>query len=346
MTPRSPNEKIDPAAVILHDRTTVVDGLNTSPVTREQYERFRAGGVSAVNLTAAHVDQDLSDTVADLARVVAAVTALGDCYLLVTGLSDIHTAKASGRVGITLGLQNARPVHDRIEHVWALHALGVRVMQLTYNERNFIGDGCTEAADAGLSKFGVQVIRAMNQVGMLVDLSHCGVRTTREAIDASERSVAVTHANPWGVVQNPRNKPDDVLRALAARGGVLGVCPWSPMNAVPGGGRPTLDHLVTAIDYAVDLMGIDHVGIGTDHSANSATKEEWERMFGRPGMYPEVTGSLGAWFGFETRFVDGMHSTELLPRLTEALLRKGYAEAHVQQILGGNLIRLFSQVWR
>jgi len=118
------------------------------------------------------------------------------------------------------------------------------------------------------------------------------------------------------------------------------------MNAAPGEGRPTLDRLVAAVEYAVNLMGIDHVGIGTDHSANSATKEEWETMFGRPGRYPEVTGNLGAWFGFETRYVDGLHSIELLPRLTDALLRKGYAEAHLEQILGGNVIRLFSEAWR
>ncbi|HXX39309.1 MAG TPA: membrane dipeptidase [bacterium] len=323
----------------------VIDGLNTSPVTWEQYKRFRAGGVTAVNLTASPVDLDLDRTLSDLARIVGQVAALQDCYLLVTDVRDIHAAKASGRVGVILGLQNAKPLDDRLERVWVLHALGVRIMQLTYNERNCIGDGCTEPTDAGLSRFGVAVVREMNRIGMLVDLSHCGVRTTRDAIDVSEQPVAITHANPSAIVPNPRNKPDDVLCALAQRGGMLGLCPWSPINAAPEGGRPTLDDWLSMIDYAVDLMGVDHVGIGTDHSADSATKEEWERLFGRSGRYPEVTGHLGSWFGFETRFVDGFQSIDRLGRVPEELLRRGYAEADVRGILGENFLRLFSSVW-
>jgi membrane dipeptidase len=120
------------------------------------------------------------------------------------------------------------------------------------------------------------------------------------------------------------------------------------MNAAPGAGRPILRDLAGMIDYAVDVMGIDHVGIGTDQSADSATREEWEAMFGgpgRPSRYPEITGHLGAWFGFDTRFVEGFDSIDCFPRLTDALLAKGYADADVRKILGENFLRLFANVW-
>ena len=346
MNAPGPGNTASEAARRLHFGSLVVDGLSTSPITREQYARFRGGGVAAANLTAASIDHDLPDALVDIERVVSAVRALPDCYLLVTRIGDIDAARASDRIGIILGLQNGRPLQERLEHVWTLHELGVRVVQLTYNERNRLGDGCTEPEDAGLTSLGRQTIGAMNRQGILIDLSHCGHRTTRDAIDASEHPVAITHANPWGLVHNPRNKPDDVLRALASRGGVIGICPWSPMNAVPGEGRPTLQNLVAAVDYTTDLIGVEHVGIGTDHSANSATREEWETMFGRPGRYPTVTGHLGDWFGFDTRFVNGLQSTDRLPLFTDALLNRGYSGTDVQMILGGNFLRLLSAVWR
>jgi membrane dipeptidase len=327
-------------------RYPTVDALITSLLTREQFERFRAGGVTAVNYTSAYFMHDFEPALADLAALHEHLRALSDCYRVVRTVDDIASAKREGRVGVILGLQNGKPIRDRVENVRLLHALGVRIIQLTYNERNFIGDGCTEPGNAGVSEVGKAIIKEMNRVGILIDLSHCGARTTREALDVSEAPVAITHANPIVLNPNPRNKPDETLKALAVRGGVLGCCVWSPLAAIPGKGRPTTRTFADMIDYAVNLMGIDHVGFGTDHGEGVYTREEWERKWGPQGLYPQVTGNVGPWFGFETRYADGLHSAALLGNLAEELSRRGYKDEDVAKVMGGNFLRLFSTVWR
>lgn len=331
----------------VHENAIIVDGLVYSVrlFTKEQLERFHAGSVTAVNWTAVRFNHDLPAAMLDLAGALQRLTDMSDSYTTIRSVDDIRLTKRNGKVGIILGLQNAQPLQDRIEFVRLFHALGVRIIQLTYNERNLVGDGCLEPADAGLSRFGHEVVRTMNRVGILVDLSHCGLRTTREAIDLSERPVAITHANPSAVVPNPRNKPDEILRALAARGGVAGMCAWSPMAARPHRGRPTLEEFLDILEYAVGLIGIDHVGIGTDLGESTKTREEWDQTWGPQGLYPEVTGALGSWYGFHAQHVEGLDSTASMMNLTEGLLRRGYGDADVRKILGGNFLRLFGEVW-
>lgn len=331
-------------AIGLHRRAVVVDGAMTSPPTAEQAERMRRGGVTAANYT--RVFYNLRDGLTEIVRIRQQVEGQAETYCIATSAEEIAAAQASGKIAYILGLQNASPIEDRLEYVRVFHALGVRIIQLTYNERNLIGDGCVEPADAGLSRFGRQVVREMNRIGMLIDLSHCGYRTTREAIDHSEKPVAITHANPLRVSPNPRNKPDDILRALAERGGVVGVCTWSPFCHRNKEGRPRLNDLLDIIDYTVDLVGIDCVGVGTDHGEGARPPEEWEKLWGRRGgRYPEVTGGLGEWFGFETRYVEGFSSAAHWPNLTAGLVNRGYSEGDILKILGGNFLRLFRQVW-
>ena len=332
-------------AAALHRRAIVIDALTTSRLTPEQAERMRLGGVTATNHTAAYFSHDFEDAVADIVSVRRLLEARPDDYLLVEAADDIETAKAEGKAAIVLGLQNARPVGDRLEFASVLHALGIRIIQLTYNERNLVADGCTEPGDAGLSRFGRDLIEELNRLGVLIDLSHCGYRTTREAIAASGRPVAITHANPLALSSSPRNKPDDILNALAERGGVLGLCAWSPLAHRGSGRRPRLADLLDMIDYAVDLIGADHVGVGTDHGEGVYTRAEWERKWGRTGLYPEVTGALGDWYGFDARYVEGLHSAALFPNLTDGLLGRGYADADVLKIVGGNFLRLFRDTW-
>ncbi|MBI4277317.1 MAG: membrane dipeptidase [Armatimonadetes bacterium] len=333
-------------APALHAQSVVIDGLITSHLTQEQFERFRAWGVTAANWTAVYFAHDLDDALVDLATALDHLAGMTEYYTSVRSVADIHQAKREGKVGVILGLQNGRPIGDRLEYVRILHALGVRIIQLTYNERNFIGDGCTEPGDAGLSRFGRDAVRAMNRVGILVDLSHCGLRTTREVIEWSEKPVAITHANPSTLIRSPRNKPPEIFKALAERGGVAGMCAWSPLAAHPASERPTLEKFLDIIDYTVNLIGVDHVGFGTDHGEGVYTRDVWERKWGPQGLYPEVTGIVGPWFGFETRYVDGIHSAALLGNLTEGLLRRGYSDEDAQKIIGGNFLRLLGEVWQ
>ena len=204
-------------------------------------------------------------------------------------------------------------------------------------------DGCVESPDGGLSRYGRQVVGAMNRLGLLIDLSHCGDRTTREAILASEAPVAITHANARAVCDSRRNKSDETLRALAERGGVIGATWWSPMNANDLGRRPTVDDFFRHVEHLIDVCGLDHVGSGSD-MGEGQDRAVWDAAFARGGKFPEITGHL-AWFSYGTRMVEGLDSTTRFGRLTEELVRRGYPEDAIGKLLGGNFLRLFGRVW-
>jgi len=220
----------------------------------------------------------------------------------------------------------------------------VRTIQLTYNTRNLLGDGVDEASDAGLSKLGRALVREMNEVGILVDLSHVGRRTSLDAIEASAQPCVFTHSNPRALVDVPRNITDEQIRAVARRGGVVG-CSCFPPLVWRGEGPPTLDDFVDAIDYVAQLVGVDHVAIGSDSEATT-------------GAYPpELRASLRRQFagttgGFHSRFPLGQPVVGLedglgdWPKITRRLLERGYEPADVRKIIGGNLMRVFEQVWR
>ncbi len=341
----SVRSQVSERAAALHQSAMVIDALTTSLLTPDQAERMRAGGVSATNYTSAYFSHHFADAVVDIAAVRRAVLSNPEDYRLVLTAHDLDEAKAAGKPAVILGLQNALPIEDRLEFADVLYELGIRIIQLTYNERNLIGDGCTEPGNAGLSRFGREVIGRLNQLGILIDLSHCGYRTTMETIQASERPVAITHSNPLALSPSPRNKPDEILKALAERGGVVGVCVWSPMAHRGLGRRPSLEDVIDMIEYIVDLIGIDHVGIGTDHGEGVYKAEEWEAKWGAAGLYPEVTSGLGSWYGFNARYAEGLHSAALFPNLTDGLLARGYADADVLKILGGNFYQLLLDTW-
>jgi len=338
-----PSEKV----LALHRQAIVVDGLSVPHLTEDQASRMREGGVTAIGYTASPenvYDPDLASALAEIARVRQLIEGQPHNYRIATSVADIEAAKADGHIAIILGLQNASPIGDQVELLSVLYFLGVRIVQLTYNTRNLIGDGCAEPANAGLSQFGQRVIKEMNRLGMLIDLSHCGYRTTREAIEASELPVAFTHSNPSGMSPNPRNKPDDLLRALAERDGVVGMCAYGKFAHRDKGRRPRLTDFLDILDYTVDLIGVDHVGIGLDEGENWQ-REFWEsELVEMTKLYPEVIDPRD-WFGFDTRYVEGLSSAAHFPNLTAGLLDRGYSSHDVLKILGGNWLRLYRQAW-
>src|SRR3990172_631336 len=296
-------------AEALHRESVVIDG--TSFFCRDA-ERLLAAGVTAINTTTPWPDDDLE----------TAAWRIEEYYALVRrepGLAIVA----------------------RVETLWRL---GVRTIQLTYNTRNFVGDGVFEDTDAGLSKFGRQVVREMNRVGILVDLSHVGQRTSLEAIEVSEKPCVFTHSNPHALVPVPRNITDEQIKAVAAKGGVVG-CSSFPALVWRGETPPTLDEFVACIDYVVNLVGPDHVAIGTDSEASK-------------GAYPpELRASLrraysGTTGTFHQRFPQGLPLVGLeeglgdWPNITRCLLERGYRPDDVRKIIGGNFFRVMSEVWR
>src|SRR5690349_12151093 len=217
-TPRNEGKPMDRS---LHDRLTAIDGLQYSNWDRALFEELKAGGLSAVHATLAYWE-DTRATLRLIGDWHRRFERHGDLILQGRSADDVVAAKASGRIAIFFGFQNCSPIEEDLGLVQIFHELGVRFMQLTYNNQSVLGGGCYEKEDSGLTRFGREVIAEMNRVGMVVDLSHSGERTTLEAIAASTRPVVISHANPTFLHENVRNKSGRVLRALAESGGMLG----------------------------------------------------------------------------------------------------------------------------
>lgn len=306
------------------------------------------GNVAAINITVADVTGDFETCCDNLATWSARLATPDSPWHVVLETADIAKAKAAGRVGLIMGFQNTRPVADKLERLALFRRLGVRVMQLTYNERNFIGSGCLEPVDDGLSAFGKRVVAEMNRLGIAIDLSHVGERSCLDAIAASSKPVLVTHANAKAVSNAPRNKSDAVIKAAAASGGLMGTSVYGPMcwNGDPSR-RPNLSDYVRHLEHVVELVGIAHVSLGTDFpivSDLSKVSHIIERTMAR---YPGAVNKYAAAFGNDvrTRYLSDCSSPAELPNLTRALLSRGWREADIRALLGENLIRVLGRIW-
>ncbi len=255
----------------LHTQSLVIDGLIISKWDRGVFEDMRKGGLAAANCTVS-VWEGFKDTVANIAAMKRQIRDNADLLTLVRKTADIEAAKRANKTGIILGFQNAQAFEDNLGTIEAFWDMGVRVVQLCYNTQNLIGTGCYER-DGGLSGYGREVIAEMNRVGIMVDLSHVGARTSEEAILESKKAVCYSHCLPAGLKQHPRNKSDEQLQFIAAHGGFIGVTMFPPF--LKRGTDATVDDYVEAIGYVINLVGEDCVGFGTDftqgYGKNSST---------------------------------------------------------------------------
>jgi len=258
-----------------------------------------------------------------------------DLLMSVTQVSHITDAKKSRKLGIILGFQSTKPIQDRLDYIDIFYQLGIRVIQLTYQGRNLVGDGSGERTDSGISRFGVQAIERMNELGILIDLSHVGMRSTMEAIELSRKPCAFTHSNPRSLRESVRNKTDEQIRALARRGGVMGLVAFAPF--LPQREKSTLNDFIDMVDYVADLVGIEHVGLGLDFSPWERPSE-YEKM---ATSHPEIHGGLT----FATRYPKELSSPSFLPTLTQRLAERNYSCEDIKKVLGGNFLRLLSEVW-
>lgn len=336
--------QVSDSAKSLHFNSLVIDGLEAAPMNREHFTRLKRGGVDIVNHTCAKVTDDFSSAALNIHHLLKLIDDNLDEVLLVRATSDIYVAQEDNKIGLIAGFQNANPIMNKLEYVELLYKLGVRIIQLTYNERNLLGDGCIEAANGGLSRFGRSVIEEMNRIGVVVDVSHCGEQTTLDAIESSSSPVLISHANAKALCPSLRNKSDTVLEALAENGGVIGVAFWAPMTYKNPNNRPVLDDLLDHIDYLIEKMGVNHVGIGSD-LGEGESREYYESMFLRGGgLYPEITKDLGDWYNFDTRMVEELESAVAFPLVTDGLLKRGYSDTDIRKILGENILRVLKQV--
>jgi len=332
------------AALNLYASSIVVDCLNGSALTPGVIEHIRASGVTAMNLTAVQIGNDFAGALEDLRQVRATVEANADTLVLGLEPEDIRRAKASGRTAIVLGMQDAAPIERDLGRLDRLAEAGVRVIQLTHNRRNQLGTGCVEP-DEGLSAFGRAAVARMNSLGILVDLSHCGPRTTLDGIDVSTVPVACTHSNPQAVAPSLRNKTDETIRRLAEHDGLIGIAAWSPIVYRGDGRRPTLADVLDCFRHAIDLVGPGAVAIGSDICEEALpTRAAWAAIYGPQGSFPQVTGGLGDWYGYDTVNAEGLETLAGLPQLALGLAERAPDAAALRAILGENFLRLFERV--
>ena len=259
-----------------------------------------------------------------------------DNFTLVGTAADLDHAKAEGKAAIIMGLQNAEQF-EKPEDVQYFYRLGLRCAQLTYNSQNLIGSGSTDRIDGGVSDFGEEIIKAMNKVGMLVDTSHCGERTTLDAIALSPKPIAVTHSNCKALNPHPRNKSDEVIKNLAAKGGVMGIT--GVRMFIKATDPTTVSDMADHIDHVAKLVGVEHVGIGSDADLNG-----YDDM--PPDQYKQLKAGYKASYAFRDKIdIDGFdHPTKVFD-LTEELIRRGYSDANIKLVLGGNFRRLLGATW-
>ena len=259
-------------------------------------------------------------------------------FLRIDSAADLERVKASGRIGILLGIQNAEHFRTPTD-VDTFYAAGQRVAQLTYNARNLIGNGSTERRDEGLSDFGLAIVERMNKKGMAVDTSHCGDRTTLDAFEATRRPALITHSNCRALVPgHPRCKTDEAIRKMAAKGGVMGIT--GVRMFVRGEEPTTIEHFVDHIDHVAKLTSIEHVGIGSDID-----------LYGYDAMKPEenkrLRDSYKGTYGFREKIdIDGINHPQRMFDVAEALIRRKYSDRNIELVLGGNFARVLAEIWK
>ena len=347
----------DPAAVHSsawpgYERAVAIDCLaspgpfNTpdataNPLSAEMVANARASGITAVNLTVSSAP-NVADTFRDVGYWERELQAHPDVLVKIYSVADLRRAKETRRLGLIYGFQNASMLEGDASNLDVFQRFGVRIIQITYNDRNLLGDGCLEPANAGLSRHGRDVVARMNDLRMLVDLSHCGLQTTADGIATSSRPVAITHSGCRGVFDHPRSKTDDILRALANKGGVIGIYMMPFINAQ---GQPMAADLVKQIECAVKVCGEDHVGIGSDlsitpHVVNAEYEAKHRRFVEGRKAHGIATPREEDYM-----FVKDLNVPRRLEMIADHLQSRGHSAARIEKIIGANWLRLFGEVW-
>ncbi|HJU42926.1 MAG TPA: membrane dipeptidase [Vicinamibacterales bacterium] len=335
----------------LYERAIVIDALanpgsmNVSwpprgPLSQKQRDAIAASGITAINVT---VSADFEGSVRNIALWQGEADKYPNLLSIVRRHSDIAKAKKDKTLGLMLGFQNTDMIDRDISRLDLFYRLGIRIIQLTYNDRNLVGDGCLEPGNAGLSAFGRQVVERMNELGIAVDLSHCGTQTTADGIAASTKPPLITHSGCREVFRHPRSKEDRELKAMADKGGVIGIY-FMPFIG-PGPGAPTVDMLLRQIDHAIKVCGADHVGIGSDLSVTPI--EETPEYLREHKSFVEARARRGISAPEESRplFIPELNHPRRLEGVVRGMRQRGHSTAVIEKVIGGNFHRVLKEIW-
>jgi membrane dipeptidase len=320
----------------LHREAVVIDGLIGA---MQNLDPILSGGITTGNVTvASSATQDPLEVLRRVAEYHDQARLYPDKFLVVDRAEDIERAKAAGMTAALLGVQGCDFIGKDIDLIQISQLCGLRIMQPTYNEENHLGYGCLEK-DRGLKAFGRICIREFNRLGMMPDLSHVGQQTALDVIEASSTVCIISHGNPRALNDNPRCISDDVIKAIAEVDGVMGISTYSSFCETTFGVRPTLTDVLDHISHVAELVGVDHVGLGTD-KFEGRSELSFQRAMVR--KYPEV---LRDYMTAESRHAEGLTSSADLPKITQGLIDRGFSDEDVVKIIGGNFLRAFKAVF-
>lgn len=320
----------------LYDRAVVVDSLSIETWDEAGFAAWKKSGYTAIQTSLSN--RNLQVALNDLEEWHRRFEQHPDKLIRCAKAADIERAKREGKLAVILGFQNATIIEDRVSNLDKLYAAGTRCIQLTYNSRNLLGDGCTERTNAGLSDFGIASVEKMNELGIIVDLSHCGEQTSADGITFSRRPPAFTHTVCKALHFHPRAKPDELLRAISDRGGMTGIASLGYfVGPTPA---TSLEDYLRHIDHAVKICGIDHVGICTDYQIRgieaSSTRENW--------YVPRLTIFKPSYNVRWPPWIPELDKPERFRTVAHALAGRGYKTGDIEKILGGNWVRYFHDI--
>lgn len=342
---------VSPAATNVIKDAYVIDSLFHGLFTDPPFECgpdhtivdiLKEGGVTAISTTI--VDDNYPCSYDECCKAIYQYYLLEetcpDKVIIATSAKDVERAKAEGKLAVIMSTQGAFCFEQDLRYISLLNKLGLKIVQLTYNQNCHIGSGVFEPHDTGLTRFGQQCIYEMNRVGMLIDLSHVGHQTSLDAIETSVDPVIFSHSSAYSVAKHTRNAKDDQIKALAKKGGVICLCPHSVMCNEDQSEWPTVDRFIDHMVYVSQLVGIDHIGIGTDRFKRPTL----DYMMGRVEFERTCPNWFGKFNGYQ-KHVQGFNYHNEWDNLADHMLARGFSEEDVKKILGGNLMRVFRQVW-
>ncbi|WP_454695078.1 membrane dipeptidase [Achromobacter aegrifaciens] len=316
-----------------------VDGLQYSNWSEKIFRQLREGGVDAVHVTIAY-HENLREMIHNIERWNRWFERFPELIVQARSGDDVRHARESGRTAIIFGLQNPSPIEDDIGLVEVVHTLGVRFMQLTYNNQSLLASGCYEAVDSGVTRMGREVIKEMNRVGLVIDMSHSGERSTLEAIELSARPITISHANPHAWAQALRNKSDTVLKALAGAGGMFGFSLYP--HHLKNKSDCSLDDFCAMVARTADLVGVEHLGLGSDLCQDQPDSVvQWMRT-GRYTKNIDYGEGSAAQPGFPPQ-PDWFQDSRDFQNIEQGLRATGFSSDDVALLMGGNWMRFFDQ---
>jgi membrane dipeptidase len=341
------SENTPPSIAALYKNAIVIDTLcvpfissDVQP-TPDILSAVRQSGITAINFTVSELK--FEDTVENIADLDALVEQHPETFLLVRHHSDIARAKGENKIGIMLGFQDPGFLEQDPNRIEIFRHLGVRIMQLTYNNRGLFGDGCLEPGNASLSKAGIAAVKKMNELGVAVDLSHSGYRTTADGIAESSKPVLITHSGCAAVYAHPRSKPDEILKSLADRGGYFGVYLMPYVVASPT--VPTREHVLDHVVHAIHVCGADHVGIGSDGSIQKTVlTAEQKAAFDQDIAHRKKLG-IAAPGEDRYPYVPDLNGPAHMEIIATELAKRGQPAAVIEKVLGANFQRVIGDIW-